>query len=106
MQQTRSNLVVGSAALRDAFYYGRPGRYRIALASMRLFALIWGQIAHRDVTLSWMARSVWYALTPVLALPPIVGVARGELSVAGLCVRCCLLPWCYLPTSGAEVSGT
>jgi Zn-dependent protease with chaperone function len=73
--------VLGAATLRDAFSYGTPGRYRIALP--RAAAVRWrsqalfdplvrhelAHVAHRDVTLAWLARSVWYALAPLLALP-------------------------------------
>lgn len=85
-------LVVGPAALRDAFCYGRPGRYRVALptglvirpASTVFDAVVrheLAHVAHRDVALSWMARSVWYALIPILLLPVILGLARGDLSI-------------------------
>jgi Zn-dependent protease with chaperone function len=85
-------LVVGPTALRDAFCYGRPGRYRIALptglairpASMGFDAVVrheLAHVAHRDVVLSWMARSVWYALTPLLVLPVILSLARGDFSI-------------------------
>lgn len=86
------SLVVGPAALRDAFCYGRPGRYRVALptglairpSSAGFDAVVrheLAHVAHRDVALSWMARSVWYALTPLLALPVILSLARGDLSI-------------------------
>lgn len=81
-------LVAGPAALRDAFCYGRPGRYRVALptglvirpTSTSFDAVVrheLAHIAHRDVGLSWMTRSVWYALSPLLLLPPVLGLIRG-----------------------------
>lgn len=85
-------LVVGPPALRDAFCYGRPGRYRVAVptglairpASSDFDAVMrheLAHIAHRDVVLSWIARSVWYALTPVLLVPVVLSLARRDLSI-------------------------
>ncbi|MGH3719996.1 MAG: M48 family metallopeptidase [Pseudonocardiaceae bacterium] len=85
-------LVVGPTALRDAFCYGRPGRYRVAVpsglairpASVTFEAVLrheLAHVAHRDVALSWMARSVWYALTPMLLLPLVLCLVHGDVSV-------------------------
>jgi Zn-dependent protease with chaperone function len=86
-------VVVGDTALRDGFSYGRPGRYRIAMP--QAVAVRWrntalfdplvrhelAHVAHRDVALAWLARSVWYALAPLLALPLVVGLLSGDLSL-------------------------
>src|SRR5919108_3278395 len=88
-------VVLGDAALRDGFSYGTPGRYRIALP--RGVAVRWrnaplfdplvrhelAHVAHRDVALSWLARSVWYALAPLLAVPPVVILLSGDRSILG-----------------------
>ena len=88
-------LVLGSAAQRDAFSYGTPGRYRVALP--RAVAVRWrdealfdplvrhelAHVAHRDVALSWLARSVWYALAPLLAVPLVVGLVGSDHSILG-----------------------
>ena len=86
-------LMLGSASQRDAFTYGTPRRYRIALPPA--VAVRWrdpllfdplmrhelAHIAHHDVPLAWLARSVWYVLAPLLLLPVIVGVASGDASL-------------------------
>jgi Zn-dependent protease with chaperone function len=87
-----TGLFVGTTALRDAFCYGRPGRYRIALptglvirpTSASFDAVVrheLAHVAHRDVALSQMVHSVWYALTPLLLLPLVLSLAHGDLSV-------------------------
>ena len=86
-------LVRGTTRLRDGFSYGRPGRYRIALPgkavvqwrNQALFDPLvrheLAHIAHRDVTLAWLARSVWYALAPLLALPLVVILLASDRSL-------------------------
>jgi hypothetical protein len=88
-------LVLGAATQRDGFSYGTPGRYRIALP--RAVAVRWrntalfdplvrhelAHVAHRDVALSWLARSVWYALAPLLALPVVVILLSRDRSILG-----------------------
>jgi Zn-dependent protease with chaperone function len=77
----------------EPFCIGRPGDYRIVLprklallGNPTLFdALVRHEVAHlvhRDVALSWLARSLWYVLGPLLALPALVFVARGEPALA------------------------
>ena len=87
-------IVPGTRA--EPFCLGRPGDYRIALprklalhADSRLFALFDAQVghevahlAHRDVALSWLARSLWYVLGPLLALPVAIAVLEGEPALA------------------------
>jgi Zn-dependent protease with chaperone function len=86
-------LMIGPATLRDAFSYGIPGRYRIALPPA--VAVRWknpelfdpvvrhelAHVRHRDVTLAWLARSVWYALAPLLMLPIVGAVVSGDTSL-------------------------
>jgi Zn-dependent protease with chaperone function len=85
-------LMVGPARQRDAFCFGRPGRYAVALPKalavrpgLPVFEVVArheiAHIAHRDVALSWLARSVWYALLPALALPLVLFVARAEFGL-------------------------
>ena len=85
--------MLGAATLHDGFSYGTPGRYRIALP--RAAAVRWrsqalfdplvrhelAHVAHRDVTLAWLARSVWYALAPLLALPLVVILLSSDRSL-------------------------
>jgi Zn-dependent protease with chaperone function len=86
-------VMIGPTTLRDAFTYGLPHRYRIALppaAAVRwrdasLFdPLIRHELAHlehHDVPLAWLARSIWWVIAPLLLLPVVVGVAEGDLSL-------------------------
>jgi Zn-dependent protease with chaperone function len=88
-------LMLGTAAQRDGFSYGTPGRYRIALP--RAVAVRWrsaslfdplvrhelAHVAHRDVALAWLARSVWYALAPLLAVPLVVSLLSSDRSILG-----------------------
>jgi hypothetical protein len=86
-------LLLGSSTQRDAFSYGAPGRYRVALPpavavrwrDQELFdPLIRHELAHirhRDVTWAWLARSIWFVLAPLLLLPIISGVVSGDLSL-------------------------
>lgn len=85
--------VVGPSAQRDAFSYGAPGYYRVALppaAAVRwrdpmLFdPLVRHELAHvqhRDVALAWLARSIWYVLVPLLTLPVLISAISGDLSL-------------------------
>ncbi|HET6561169.1 MAG TPA: M48 family metalloprotease [Marmoricola sp.] len=87
--------MLGPAGQRDAFSFGAPGRYRVALppaVAVRfrdaatfdpLVAHELAHVAHRDVALAWLARLVWLALAPVLALPIVVGVLTGDTSILG-----------------------
>lgn len=86
-------LMLGPLSLTDAFSYGTPGHYRIALppavavryGDHTLFdPLIDHELAHiehRDVAWAWLARSVWYALAPLLVLPVVVSIVRGDESL-------------------------
>lgn len=88
-------LMLGAAAQRDGFSYGTPGRYRIALP--RAVAVRWrnaslfdplvrhelAHVAHRDVALAWLARSVWYALAPLLAAPLVIMLFSSDRSLLG-----------------------
>ncbi|SQD96837.1 putative HtpX-like protease [Parafrankia sp. Ea1.12] len=79
----------------DAFSYGAPGKYAIALP--RKLAVSWqksslfdpvvrheiAHIWHRDVAFTWLAISVQYVLVPLLALPLAVGLIGGDRSLLG-----------------------
>jgi Peptidase family M48 len=96
-------LMLGPAAQRDGFSYGTPGRYRIALP--RAVAVRWrdaslfdplvrhelAHVAHHDVALSWLARSVWYALAPLLSLPLLVVGIVSRVSLPQFLWRAALL---------------
>jgi Zn-dependent protease with chaperone function len=87
------SLMIGSATSRDAFSYGIPGRYRIALPPA--VAVRWrdealfdpivrhelAHVRHLDVPLAWLARSVWYALAPLLAVPVVEALISGDTSL-------------------------
>lgn len=87
--------LVGTSRQRDAFSFGAPGRYVVALPPAaavrwrepRLFdPLVRHELAHvsqRDVALAWLTRSIWYALAPILALPVITAVVDGDTSILG-----------------------
>ncbi|MGE5762608.1 MAG: M48 family metalloprotease [Mycobacterium leprae] len=86
-------LVVGPSTLRDAFSYGTPGRYRVALPPA--VAVRWrdeatfdplvrhelAHVARHDVAFAWMARSVWIVVVPLLVLPLVVAPLVGDLSI-------------------------
>lgn len=86
-------LMIGPTTLRDAFTYGTPRHYRVALPpaaavrwrDQRLFDPVMrhelAHLRHHDVPLAWLARSVWWVLAPLLLLPVVVGVAEGDLSL-------------------------
>jgi Zn-dependent protease with chaperone function len=88
-------LVLGSATQRDGFSYGSPGRYRIALP--QAVAVRWrsaslfeplvrhelAHVAHGDVALAWLVRSVWYALAPLLAVPLLLTLVSRDRSLLG-----------------------
>jgi peptidase M48-like protein len=85
--------LLGPATQRDAFTFGLPGRYLVALPPA--VAVRWrdptlfdpvvshelAHVRHRDVALAWLARSVWVALLPILLLPVLVGVLSGDTSL-------------------------
>jgi hypothetical protein len=89
----RAAPLIGRAVQRDAFSFGAPGRYRVALPPAVVVRWRDGavfdplvrhecaHIAHRDVALAWLTRLVWAALAPLLALPVVVGVVTGDRSV-------------------------
>lgn len=88
------DLMVGTSRLRDAFSYGLPSRYRIALppklaVSFRRPAVLDSVLAHElahvgrhDVTHAWLARTVWYVILPILAVPMMASAVQGDLSIA------------------------
>jgi Zn-dependent protease with chaperone function len=104
----------GPASQRDAFSYGAPGRPRIVLPPA--VAVRWrdrelfdplvrhelAHVRHRDVALAWLARSVWYALAPLLILPLVVSLLSGDHSIlADLLWRAALLGLTVLLVSAA-----
>jgi len=108
------NLERGPASQRDAFSYGAPGRPRVVLPPA--VAVRWrdqdvfdpvvrhelAHVRHRDVALAWLARSAWYALAPLLALPAAVSLLSGDNSiVADLLWRAALLGLTVLLVSAA-----
>jgi len=86
-------LMIGPTTLRDAFTYGTPRHYRVALPPAaavrwrdpRLFDPVMrhelAHLRHHDVPLAWLARSVWWVLAPLLLLPVVVGLADGDTSL-------------------------
>jgi hypothetical protein len=89
----RVRLMLGTARQRDAFSFGRPGRYVVALppaAAVRwrdrtLFEPLvnheLAHVRHRDVALAWLTRSVWFGLAPLLLLPTVVGLVEHDASL-------------------------
>jgi len=79
------------ARLRDAVSYGTPGRYRVALpraltvAGPDLTDAVLrhelAHIAHRDVLYAWLARSMLVTMLPLLAVPVLLGVVTGDVSL-------------------------
>jgi Zn-dependent protease with chaperone function len=83
---------MGRGSQRDAFSYGIPGRYRIALPPK--LALRWrdadtfdpvvlhelAHISHHDVALAWLARGAWWATVPLLVAPLMFAVGTGDFS--------------------------
>jgi Zn-dependent protease with chaperone function len=104
----------GPVSQRDAFSYGAPGRPRVVLPPA--VAVRWrdrelfdplvrhelAHVRHRDVALAWLARSVWYALAPLLILPLAVSVLSSDHSIlADLLWRAVLLGLTVLLVSAA-----
>jgi Zn-dependent protease with chaperone function len=86
-------VLISPASKGEPFCLGRPGDYRIALprklaltSGSDLFRALVGHelahLVHRDVALSWMARSLWFVLGPALAVPVVVSVLHGDLLLA------------------------
>jgi Zn-dependent protease with chaperone function len=84
-------LAMGAVNQRDAFTFGRPGRYCVVLPRRAL--LRWhdsalfdplvrhelAHVRHRDVPWSWLAQSVWYAVIPLLLLPLLLPLLVGAV---------------------------
>ena len=91
----RPRLVVGPSGLPDAFTFGTPGSYRVALPPKLLGLLArpgpadgvlrheYAHVAHRDVELAWLARCAWYVVLPVLLVPVLGAFVSGDLSLLG-----------------------
>ena len=104
----------GRAQQRDAFSYGAPGRPRVVLPPA--VAVRWrdrdlfdplvrhelAHVRHGDVALAWLARSVWYALVPLLAVPLAVTLLSSDHSIlADFLWRAALLGLTVLLVSAA-----
>ncbi|MFI7602518.1 M48 family metalloprotease [Actinoplanes sp. NPDC049681] len=85
-------LMTGPATQRDAFSYGLPGNQRVVMPTAVLLrpqrpefaALAAHELAHvagRDVTVAWAAKSIGYAVAPLLLVPVLLAVLMGELSL-------------------------
>ena len=84
--------MVGTSKLHDAFSFGLPGHYAVALppavavrsTGVAFESLVRHELAHvarRDVLIAWSARALWYVLIALLALPVVVALARADLSI-------------------------
>jgi Zn-dependent protease with chaperone function len=84
--------MVGTSKLHDAFSFGLPGHYAVALppavavrsTGVAFESLVRHELAHvarRDVLIAWSARALWYVLLALLALPVIVALARADVSL-------------------------
>ncbi|MBO1269424.1 M48 family metalloprotease [Arthrobacter cavernae] len=86
-------LFIGPTRMRDAFSFGVPGAYAVALPRKAVAmlqrpgvfdAVVRHELAHvrhGDVALAWLARSIWYVLGPVLLLPVVWAFIQGDLSL-------------------------
>jgi Zn-dependent protease with chaperone function len=85
-------LMVGRAGQRDAFVFGRPGRYELVLPTALVVRprdpffdpVVRHELAHQqrhDVPLAWLATAAWIAAIPILIAPLIVAVVQGDLSI-------------------------
>lgn len=87
--------LLGATGQRDGFSFGVPGRYRVVLppaAAVRwrdpsvfdpLVSHELAHVRHRDVALAWLARTVWWVLLPLLAIPVLVGLIERDYSILG-----------------------
>jgi Zn-dependent protease with chaperone function len=84
--------MVGSSRLRDAFSFGLPGRYVVALppalavrsTGSAFEPLVRHELAHvsrRDVVIGWAAASLWPVTAALLLVPVLLAVVGGDLSV-------------------------
>jgi Zn-dependent protease with chaperone function len=85
-------LLVGPAGQRDAFVFGRPGRYELVLPTALVVRwrnaalfdpVVRHELAHvrrHDVPLAWLATAVWVAAIPVLTVPIVLDLTRWDFS--------------------------
>lgn len=84
--------MVGTSKLRDAFSFGLPGHYAVALppavavrsTGATFESLVRHELAHvarRDVLIAWSARALWYVLVTLLALPVFLALIRADVSI-------------------------
>ncbi len=90
-------VLIGPPTLTEPFWLGRPGDYRIVLPpelarldSPALFHTLvrpeLARLARHDVALDWLTSALRNVVGPLLALPVVVALARGELHAALACV--------------------
>lgn len=82
----------GRLSQRDAFTFGLPGAYRIALppklaltpTDRTVFDPIvlheLAHVAHNDVALAWLARGVWLAVIPLSCVPVVFAITADDFS--------------------------
>lgn len=84
--------MIGSSKLRDAFSYGFPGHYAIALPPALVVRstgpafdpIVRHEVAHiarHDVLIAWSARAFWIAVAVLLAAPVLVAIVQGDVSL-------------------------
>lgn len=83
----------GRLSQRDAFSFGLPGAYRIALppklalrpTDHAVFDPIvlheLAHVSHHDVALAWVARGVWLAVVPLACVPLVFAIVNGDFSI-------------------------
>ena len=93
--QEPPEILVGTAAQRDAFSLGLPGRYRIALPPglvvrardrQTFDPVLRHELAHlrrHDVPLAWISRSALWVLVPLGVVPLVAQVLTGDWSASG-----------------------
>ena len=86
-------IYLGSSRQRDAFSFGVPGRYAVALppalairsSQATLFdPILRHELQHirrRDVLLAWSARSAEWVLAPILLIPVIQAIVNRDISL-------------------------
>lgn len=84
--------LLSGPSVHDAFCFGRPGRYRIALppglatrpghpAFDTVLRHELSHLVHHDVAMSWLAKAAWYVLTPMLLVPVVLSSMSADFSV-------------------------
>lgn len=92
MRLRRAPTAVRGRSVQDAFCFGRPGRVSVAVPTALLIrpadpvfeVVIRHELAHvrqGDVALAGLARSAWWALAPLLALPLPLAFVNGHAPI-------------------------